>query len=878
VIDLDAAPERYADMRGYVEARLLAMNAPSEQVVRLAQKIAEAAGNSFLVASIAARSAASMHISDKNRSLRLPTQVGAALATYIERLPAPVQGRDVLRPLAWAQGAGLPWAPLWPRLATLLAHIAVPEMPAAYDDADVRMVLDSAGDLIVESLQGGQPVYRLFHEALADHLRGDTTEAAAHNALATAMLEQVGDRPWREVQRYVRTYLPAHLLGSDRIDELIRLLTDCTWDRARREGTGDPLAAVGDAEVAIEHLLTTRPTDLRVVPLCVAYSRVTAVPPLIIDVIARSGQLPRAKGMANNLAYANDRMLAFRLLAAVYAEEHDFASAHMCVDEVVRSLASVHPVHLPMAWQMVVEAALSARLAERARESAQAALDAALEVGGDGWDLPNGLFWAAKACRAAEHKKGVARVRAAIGKIERSGTLTFRNQTLQAASVSGHQTLLNKHLAELRNGQRYPLWPVRDGNLALALVDAGMQGEAAEFFSLVGNKPPQGNSDSNKRWAWALALSGRMEAAVTALKYIDDRIEVGKAIARIADLANKRGDQATLAQLVPRAEALLTGEEPRAQARLIRVLWLAGRHEDALVRSEAEIATSHVRKVFSDPRDGESTDDPPKTGKREMVTSVVGAPDEQRASEVETAAADGDLETARRLLAEISIPLFRARALIAIARHDPDPDQALTSWLRALASARPAGRGAVNEVLQVGPVVLGRCGRQNDVLTLKHDLAELDARWELEGFAEQYAALRSTLSPGIDHTRRMAALLLVPRRLADTRKWTLDELHAAWNSGDDGKRLFVLALIQEKPVLAAVDILVDGIRASRSAFEQYNALSAALGAKLKRREAALVRRAVESEVKGEPREDGVVVNLRNDSMRMAVARKLLRRL
>lgn len=878
LIDLDAAPERHADVRAAVLRRLSAVaetagadaEAAAARLEALADRIVEAAGDSFLVAAIAARSVvAAVALPDDLNAFELPGEVGDALSAYLDRLPDPDLARDVLRPLAWAFGAGLPWGPLWPRLASVLAD------GRDYGDDDVREVLETAGDLIVESADAGQPVYRLFHEALAEHLRGATAGAAAHAAIAGVLRDHARDRPWTQIRRYARAHLPTHLLLAGQHDAQLEILLDPTWERARREEAGDPLAAVGQAQSAIDALLEADPTDLRAVPLCAAYSRAMATAaPLVIEVIARSGQLARAEAMANNLTYAVDRILAYRQLAGAYAEEGDRSAAARCVDETERSLATVPPTHRPMAWYSVAFAAVDAGLPDRAARATTAAVDEAFGLEEGGWDRPNGLFWAAMAARLVGDGTALAHIREDIG------DEGFRNQTLQAASVAGNRDLLLRHLAVMGTGARYPGSPVRDGNLALALADAGMHDEAAELFRIVGDDGPSGEPDANKRYAWALALTGRMTDAATALRHIGDPIETSKAIARIAVVARDRGDQDTLDTLVPEALDLLDVEDARLRARLIRVLWLAGRHEEALTRAEAEVGHGYVPAMIADPRDG---GEPPgldrlgppgtKSGRRELPTSVVPVADEQWSRDAEDRARRGDIDGAVEQVGQITVPQFRARALAALARHHPDPGQRLVSWLAALVSARPAGRGAIDEVLSLGAEVLAANGREDEYAALSEQLTALDKRWELESFAEQYETLRRTLPSGTDRTRRMTGLIVVARRLAQSQPWTSDELRAAWRSGDEGKRLFAVVV----GGAGAADILVEGIRASRSGFEQYHALRVALDADLSGLAADAVKAAVAAEVRGDTRPDGSRADLADDGARMGLAKRLLAR-
>ncbi|NUT49911.1 MAG: tetratricopeptide repeat protein [Saccharothrix sp.] len=71
--------------------------------------------------------------------------------------------RVLLTALTWAQGAGFP-APEWAVVATALARRPV-------GDEHLTWVLDQLGRYIVQDGEAGTAVYRLAHQALADHLR-----------------------------------------------------------------------------------------------------------------------------------------------------------------------------------------------------------------------------------------------------------------------------------------------------------------------------------------------------------------------------------------------------------------------------------------------------------------------------------------------------------------------------------------------------------------------------------------------------------------------------------------------------------------------------------------------------------------------------------
>ncbi|MGO7286641.1 caspase family protein [Rhizobium ruizarguesonis] len=507
LIDLDVAKKRQEDITDYVARRLAARGFASgkgEEGGKLAEAIAKAAGNSFLVASIAARSVKLGEVS----VFRLPSEVGEALAAYLDRLPDPESARDVLRPLAWAQGPGLPWGTVWPMMATRVRVRG----SALINDAAIKATLDTAGDLVVESVDRGEPVYRLFHEALAQHFRETTpSPRVAERRIAGGMLDMRDDRPWSDVPRYVRAYLPAFLTSAGMGEELIALLLDPAWIRQRRLDTSDSLAVLQDVDNAVAKFKEMRRLN-DIAQLSYQYSQLitTGLPPLI-ELLARAGQSVRAEAMAGNLEDIADRMIIFKSLAAIHGKNGDIAAAARDAEEVMRGLPAMHADHRPMAWCWAAEALMAAGQLEGARHAAAEALDAvALN---DEWDRQNGLFWAAMAARVSESEGVRERIALQIELLAKGGAL-FRNQILQAAAVAGCTNILKAKLAEVTAGGPESHSPTRIGNLGLALADAGLEREMAKLVAYVGPKRYLGEEDSLKRWSWALARSGRYDAAV----------------------------------------------------------------------------------------------------------------------------------------------------------------------------------------------------------------------------------------------------------------------------------------------------------------------------------------------------------------------------
>ncbi len=188
--------------------------------------IAEAAGNSFFVARIlAATQAAQPDVPDPaNRAWRksLPGAAGPAMRRDLEIRLRDKASRavDLLRPLAYAQGTGLPWEDIWVLLANSLAP------GRGYTNEDLLQLAADAGSFIVEgSTISGRSVYRLYHQSLAEHLIADRDQAADEHAITTALTEHVprrfnGRPDWPASHRYIRAHLAAHAGRGGDIDDL----------------------------------------------------------------------------------------------------------------------------------------------------------------------------------------------------------------------------------------------------------------------------------------------------------------------------------------------------------------------------------------------------------------------------------------------------------------------------------------------------------------------------------------------------------------------------------------------------------------------------------------------------------------------------------
>ncbi|WP_448640261.1 caspase family protein [Geodermatophilus sp. URMC 63] len=204
-------------------------HSPYRDKPRLARQVAEAvaarAYPSFLIARIVSRSLVdardAVDIGRRGWRTRFPATVGDALDEYLERFGADEQRvRDLLQPLAYAAGSGLPWENIWAPLASALSGVG-------YTDSDVRWLLDRAGAYIVESTADERSVYRLYHAALAEHLRDQSRGVDADRRITATLMGGVprangAQGPnWRRANPYVRSYLAVHAARSGLLDGLL---------------------------------------------------------------------------------------------------------------------------------------------------------------------------------------------------------------------------------------------------------------------------------------------------------------------------------------------------------------------------------------------------------------------------------------------------------------------------------------------------------------------------------------------------------------------------------------------------------------------------------------------------------------------------------
>jgi len=286
VLDLDDPDylER-SDLAEYARRCLLIGSDPAAQsgyrdrpdvAVRVAQAIADRAYPSFLVVQLASRSLANatgvVDFEQPDWRDRFPATVGEAMDDYLARLA--VGGtreqwvKDLLLPLAYAQGYGLPDEELWAALATATGT-------QRYGPHDIRMLREtSAADLLQPVEANGMTFFRLFHEALAEYFRSGRREQDDQRMYTVGLLGlvppsiQPPGKDWFHAPEYVRTHLVTYAAKAGMLDKLlidVGFLMVAEPTRLVRELPAATTAPAVQAEQAMQqatpYLLTSTPGD-----------------------------------------------------------------------------------------------------------------------------------------------------------------------------------------------------------------------------------------------------------------------------------------------------------------------------------------------------------------------------------------------------------------------------------------------------------------------------------------------------------------------------------------------------------------------------------------------------------------------------------------
>jgi hypothetical protein len=193
---------------------------------QVAAAIADAAGSNFLVTGLAARARADEPVIDVSEprwqaNQRFPAEVGQAFDDYLARFGShETRARDLLRAAAYAEGSGLPADALWAQIASALAA------PRHYRIDDLAWLLSGAAAYLVESGgEHGQPTYRIFHQALIEHLRTPGNEKRAQHQITSMLIAAVpataDGLDWAHAPSYVLDHVAAHAAASGLLDDLV---------------------------------------------------------------------------------------------------------------------------------------------------------------------------------------------------------------------------------------------------------------------------------------------------------------------------------------------------------------------------------------------------------------------------------------------------------------------------------------------------------------------------------------------------------------------------------------------------------------------------------------------------------------------------------
>ncbi|MBT2895344.1 caspase family protein [Streptomyces sp. McG3] len=208
---------------------------PDAVIDSAAAEIARASAPIYLVARLMARSVAGSGLLGAREPLALPVrdpaadpaaQVGRAFRWALAQQLTPAEVAEVstlLLPLAYAEGHGMPLAPIWAALAA--------EGPGRTGPTAERLTLllghEAVGPYLVEALdEDDRSVYRLYHQALADELRRHDAPPDAETQWYVRLRGTVpraadGTVLWHAADPYVLRHLAAKAAAADRLDELV---------------------------------------------------------------------------------------------------------------------------------------------------------------------------------------------------------------------------------------------------------------------------------------------------------------------------------------------------------------------------------------------------------------------------------------------------------------------------------------------------------------------------------------------------------------------------------------------------------------------------------------------------------------------------------
>ncbi|WP_329395225.1 glycosyltransferase [Streptomyces melanogenes] len=217
VVDLDSPEYRDEDALRQVAHRLAQDPGRASAILgELERDLTHAVDHSFLtVHLLAARGLTADDV------LPNADDLPSLFRDLLQRLgPNEARSERLLAPLAYAQGAGLPyglWAPL---VEALTGEVCTPD--------ELRRFRDRADTLVVDSTRpDGTTVHRLFHVALAEFLRASTDEREQQRRMARGLVRLVPRTPdgrsdWAAADPYILEHLATHAAAGRILGEVVR--------------------------------------------------------------------------------------------------------------------------------------------------------------------------------------------------------------------------------------------------------------------------------------------------------------------------------------------------------------------------------------------------------------------------------------------------------------------------------------------------------------------------------------------------------------------------------------------------------------------------------------------------------------------------------
>lgn len=227
VIDLDQDPESEGSIASYVYKRLSGIWSDADAVQTAASKVASLCQGVFLLARFAVRAlqlqeSAQVFRQDWHEQIISDITKGGferVIRADIERQADPEAAQDLLGALAFSRGKGLPRREVWATVATTLSL-----GKRIYTDDDVSAIISDAAWYLVEAVEEGQTVFRLYHQAIAEVLAGMLTPLdviVAHQRICATFVQCSRSNGWSSANPYITRYLASHAATGECLGEIV---------------------------------------------------------------------------------------------------------------------------------------------------------------------------------------------------------------------------------------------------------------------------------------------------------------------------------------------------------------------------------------------------------------------------------------------------------------------------------------------------------------------------------------------------------------------------------------------------------------------------------------------------------------------------------